>query len=209
MNLSKRIITGATAAILTAAALAFSSFAQEPAEQQTVAIAEEPAYAASRINFEDLPTLTDEIRTKLGIPTDSGRPCVIDFGATWCLPCLQFEPTFAKYKRNYLGRIDFASCDYDRNRAIASKYRVQALPTIMFFDVAGRPVMQFVGPPDATTFDEALKVLLELSGLDDLPSVEDADAEWFTLDGREASQGERGILLRRTSRGHEKIIRNR
>ncbi|MDL2295299.1 thioredoxin [Lachnospiraceae bacterium OttesenSCG-928-E19] len=58
------------------------------------------------------------------------KPVVIDFWATWCMPCKQFGPIFEKVAEDYADRIKFVKIDVDESKELAMKYRVMSIPTI-------------------------------------------------------------------------------
>lgn len=58
-------------------------------------------------------------------------PLIIDFGATWCVPCQQFKPSFDKVAAQYNNRADFFSVDVDKCPKLADKFQVTNVPTII------------------------------------------------------------------------------
>ncbi len=72
-----------------------------------------------------------------------GRPAVVDFSATWCLPCREMErSTFASPKvlaegeRFVKMRVDVSSDTPESNAAI-DYFHVEEVPTILFIDSKG------------------------------------------------------------------------
>jgi len=55
---------------------------------------------------------------------------IIDFWAQWCGPCIQFGPVFEKVSDENTD-ITFAKLNIDEQSAIATKYGVTSVPTIM------------------------------------------------------------------------------
>jgi len=75
----------------------------------------------------------------------SGRAAVVDFAATWCIPCLELdEKTFSDPRvREALARRDLWKADMTRTAApevvaLADKYRILGVPTVLFLDAQGR-----------------------------------------------------------------------
>jgi thioredoxin len=60
-------------------------------------------------------------------------PVVVDFYATWCGPCKRLAPTLSKLAGEYAGRIQFVKVDVDRERALAARFEVTSVPTLMWF----------------------------------------------------------------------------
>jgi thiol:disulfide interchange protein DsbD len=74
----------------------------------------------------------------------SGRPSVIDFSASWCLPCLELDKkTFSDGRvREALSRRGLYKADMTRASApetveLARKFDILGVPTVVFLDAAG------------------------------------------------------------------------
>ena len=78
--------------------------------------------------------ITDESHLlKIQSNTPRNKVIVCDFMATWCGPCNQIAPEVHRFAKLYQGRAVFVKVDVDRNKALAQKYRVTAMPTFVFF----------------------------------------------------------------------------
>ena len=70
-----------------------------------------------------------------------GKPVLVDFYATWCQPCKIMHPVLEQVKQEFGDRLRIIKLDIDKNEAIAAKYGIQAVPTLMLFnngDIAWR-----------------------------------------------------------------------
>jgi thioredoxin 1 len=77
----------------------------------------------------------------------SSQLAVVDFWAEWCAPCTTMSAyvTFlaADYAA-YAHRLTVAALDVDENPAVAERYQVMGLPTLLFLD-GGVEVDRIVG----------------------------------------------------------------
>ena len=63
----------------------------------------------------------------------SSTPVVVDFWAEWCGPCKQIAPTLAEIATQTAGDLTIAKLNVDEHPAIASKYNVMSIPTLLVF----------------------------------------------------------------------------
>jgi thioredoxin 1 len=89
----------------------------------------------------------------------SGTPTLVDFTATWCSPCRQLAPIVEDLANTYAGRIKVGKLDIDENRAMAEKYRIRGVPTLLFFR-GGEIVDQVIGFIKKAPLEEKLQKLL-------------------------------------------------
>lgn len=61
------------------------------------------------------------------------KPVLVDFFATWCGPCKAMAPVVESVGKELQGQARVLKIDVDKNQAIASQYRVQAVPTFIIF----------------------------------------------------------------------------
>lgn len=61
----------------------------------------------------------------------SDKPVLVDFHAAWCPPCKVLGPTIDALAGEYEGRAVVAKVDVDANGALAERYGVQSIPTII------------------------------------------------------------------------------
>lgn len=111
-----------------------------------------------------------------------GKPAVVNFWATWCVPCIQEIPTFNKLHRQLAGSATVLGISMDEEGAeivkpflkkhpmeypvalgsepLAERFQVEQLPVTLIFDRAGRQVERFEGYTEEAVLEEAIRKVL-------------------------------------------------
>ncbi|MCB0833878.1 MAG: thioredoxin [Bacteroidetes bacterium] len=63
----------------------------------------------------------------------SDKPVMVDFWATWCAPCRMIAPVVEEMAKEYDGKAKICKIDVDANPAVASKFGIMSIPSILFF----------------------------------------------------------------------------
>ena len=74
----------------------------------------------------------------------SKQPVLVDFWAEWCAPCRMLAPTIDEIAENYSGRVKVGKLNVDDCGAIAARYQIRGIPTILVFS-GGEVHEQMVG----------------------------------------------------------------
>jgi len=82
--------------------------------------------------------LVDKART-------SGRPSMVDFGASGCRPCDMMAPILETLKKNYAGKVNVEFVPVREEQVLTARYGVQSIPVQVFFDKDGKEVFRHVG----------------------------------------------------------------
>lgn len=87
-------------------------------------------------------------------------PAVIDFWAPWCGPCRVMNPIVSALAAEFEGVVKVGKLNVDDYEDLATKYRIQAIPTILFFN-RGEIVEEITGLISQTSLFEKVRNLLE------------------------------------------------
>ena len=71
-------------------------------------------------------------------------PVVVDFWATWCMPCLMLGPVLEKLAEEYKGKFILVKVNVDVARETAMKYGIMSIPSVKMFK-NGEIVDEFIG----------------------------------------------------------------
>jgi len=63
---------------------------------------------------------------------ESSVPVIVDFWAEWCPPCKMIAPILEEIAGEYDGRVLICKLNVDENQAIAQKYGIRSIPTLLF-----------------------------------------------------------------------------
>ena len=69
---------------------------------------------------------------------------MVDFWAEWCAPCRAIAPTLEELVREGNGNITLAKVNVDEQPALAARYGIRSIPTILFVK-GGQVLDQVIG----------------------------------------------------------------
>ena len=122
----------------------------------------------------------DDVRSP-GTPVtlgEPGKPMVLNFFASWCVPCREELPLLERASRRSGGAVSFVGVDvndsrrgatamldeagvtfpagYDPDRSVATRYALRGMPTTVFIDAGGRVAEVAHGRLTAADLDRRL-----------------------------------------------------
>lgn len=58
---------------------------------------------------------------------------LVDFWAPWCAPCKMIAPTLNEIAEEESDKVTIAKVNVDQNKALAQKYQIRNIPTLIVF----------------------------------------------------------------------------
>lgn len=104
------------------------------------------------LNFESSTFDTDVLQ--------SDQPVLVDFWAPWCAPCRRIAPAVEELADTYAGRAKVGKVNVDDNQAVAQRFNVMSIPTLLVFK-GGKVVDQVVGAVNKEHIDGMLSKALQ------------------------------------------------
>lgn len=83
------------------------------------------------------------------------RLVLVDFWATWCMPCKMLAPVIEQIAEEYAGKSVVVKVDIDEHEDLAIQYGIQSIPTVLLFE-NGRLVEREMGVKPASAFTSML-----------------------------------------------------
>jgi thioredoxin 1 len=75
----------------------------------------------------------------------SGKPTMVEFGATGCIPCDMMKPILDKLRKNYPDRLNVVFVHVRENQILGARFGIQSIPVQVFYDRNGEEVFRHVG----------------------------------------------------------------
>jgi len=73
------------------------------------------------------------------------KPLVlVDFWASWCMPCKVLSPTLDQLAEEYKDKVLVGKVNIDENRELAAKYGIMSIPNLILFK-NGKAVDAIIG----------------------------------------------------------------
>ncbi len=89
----------------------------------------------------------------------SGKPTLVSFGADTCVPCQQMIPTREAVSTKYAGKANVVYVHVGEEQILASRYGVQGIPFLMFFDADGREFHRHTGVMSQEQIEEQFRLM--------------------------------------------------
>jgi thioredoxin 1 len=90
-------------------------------------------------------------------------PVIVDFWAPWCRPCEAIEPHLLAIAEEHAGSVRLVRLNVDESVAVAGRYGVLSLPTVVLFS-EGETRATVYGAQPRRTYERAFADWLRSAG---------------------------------------------
>ncbi len=90
---------------------------------------------------------------------ESDKPVLVDFWATWCMPCKAIAPVVEELAKSYSGQVKVGKMDIDHHQQTPQSFGIRSIPTLLVFK-GGKVVDQIVGAVPKGKIEDALRKAL-------------------------------------------------
>lgn len=87
----------------------------------------------------------------------SEKLAIVDFNASWCVPCKMLKPALDKVGDKYKGRVSILPIDVDKNPDLAHALHIDGIPLIIMYK-EGKEVWRTVGLTDQNTIEKEIEL---------------------------------------------------
>jgi len=75
----------------------------------------------------------------------SGKPTMVEFGATGCVPCDMMQPILDNLRKNYPDKLNVVFVHVREEQILAARFGIRSIPVQVFYDASGTEVFRHVG----------------------------------------------------------------
>lgn len=76
---------------------------------------------------------------------ESSQPTLLEFAADWCTYCWTMLPTMEELRKEYAGRVNFLTANFDEETELAEGYNIRGLPAFVFLNEEGEVEKTLMG----------------------------------------------------------------
>ncbi len=85
----------------------------------------------------------------------SDKPVLVDFWASWCVPCRALAPILEKMADEFQDRLKVVKFNVEENTQVPAKFGVRGLPTLLLFK-SGQVAETLVGSQSKSSILQAI-----------------------------------------------------
>ena len=134
---------------------------KEKVEEYITSLREKAKVEIDEKRLKDITAVAPDTNTseEFNKAVKSGKPLLVDFGANNCVPCRQLRPILKDIAKEQSGKAEILIIDVYKFKSLAAEYKIQVVPTLIFFDKTGKEVYRHMGAWDK---DSIVKKLAEI-----------------------------------------------
>lgn len=93
---------------------------------------------------------------------NSESPVLVDFWASWCMPCQMMAPIFDEIAKELAGKIKIAKVNTEdgSNQELAIEYQIQSIPNMKVFK-GGKVIGEIIGLRDKESLKNEIEALIK------------------------------------------------
>ncbi|MCR4680501.1 MAG: thioredoxin family protein [Bacteroidales bacterium] len=94
-----------------------------------------------------------DVNNPKGFAYKGHTPCLVDFYAGWCGPCMKLKPTVEEIAKEYKGKLIVYTINVDRAQDVCEALGIQNIPTLLLFSRTAQPrkIVGLVSKPELQT----------------------------------------------------------
>jgi thioredoxin 1 len=92
--------------------------------------------------------------------SESDQPVVVDFWASWCVPCKQTKPILEDLAERHSDQVTFLPLNVDVSQEIVKHYKILGVPTLLIFQ-NGNLQSQVTGAQNRSIYENLFTALIE------------------------------------------------
>ena len=127
-----------------------------PSDEGQTAAAENLSGKVIALTADEFRERVTDINPELGLRYKGNTPCIVDFYADWCRPCMQLKPITEKLAEKYKGELIIYKVNVDKAEDICRSLGIQSIPTLFFFKPNTQP-SKMVGAPSEAELENLIQ----------------------------------------------------
>lgn len=92
--------------------------------------------------------------------SETDKPIIVDFWATWCMPCKVSKPILERLADEYSDKVEFLPIDADHSRDVLEHFKVIGIPTVLAIH-NGETMGRVTGAQNETVYRTMFDALAE------------------------------------------------
>lgn len=108
---------------------------------------------------EEFAAKITEFQNVKGLQYKGKTPCIVDFYADWCRPCVALSPILVEIAEEYKGQIIVYKVNVDKAQILSNAFGINSIPALFFFKPHTQPTMS-TGAPSKEELKKMINDLL-------------------------------------------------